>query len=242
VTSPATWPDDPEHSLRVTTADGAFDAYVARPAGPDRPVLVVLQEVFGVNADMRATCGELAESGFIALCPDLFWRQQRGIDLSVRSQQDWETGLGLYKAYDIDAGVRDVQATVTAARSLRGASGSVGVVGFCLGGLLTYLMAARTQVDAAVAFHGGRTEEFLDEAEDIDAPLMLHLAEEDEFISKDAQRRIRVALAHNPMVEIFNYPGCRHAFARHDGAHYDAGAARLAGARTIAFFRRHLAE
>lgn len=237
----STWYDDPNHFINVRSAEGSFDAYLARPAAGKGPVIVVLHEVFGVNADLRATCDELAAAGFIALCPDLFWRQERHVDLSVQSQPDWEKGLAFYTAFDLDAGVRDIEATVEAARTLSGSTGRVGVMGFCLGGLLTFLTAARTRVDAAVVFHGGRTEEFLGETADIDGPLQMHLAEEDEFIPKDAQRAIVAALAGNAKFEVFSYPGCKHAFSRHGGAHFNAEAARLSRARTLDFFNRELA-
>lgn len=218
-----------------------FDVYVSRPGETRaRPVIVVLHEVFGVNADIRSTCDELAQAGFLAVAPDLFWRQERGVDLSVTSPADWEKGVRLYKAFDIDAGVRDVDATVQAARALTGANGRVGVMGFCLGGLLTYLTAARTSIDAAVAFHGGRTEEFLDEAADIDVPLQMHLAADDEFIPPSAQQAIAGALVNHPNAEVHSYAGCKHAFSRHGGLHYDANAAQLSRQRTLDFFRRHL--
>jgi carboxymethylenebutenolidase len=227
--------------LEVVSREGSFEAYIARPAELRRPAVVVLHEVFGINDDMRAICDELAASGFVAVCPELFWRQARHVDLSVRSDEDWKKGLALYVAFDLDAGVRDVEATVAAARALAGTNGRVGVMGFCLGGLLTFLAAARTRVDAAVAFHGARTEEFLAEAADVDGPLQMHLAEEDEFISKAAQRQIAEALAGRAHGEVHSYPGCRHAFSRHDGVHFDAAAARLARERTTRFLRRHLA-
>lgn len=238
--SKSTWRNDPARVMRVSSHDGAFDAYLARPSNPSRPAVVVLHEVFGVNADQRATCDELAAAGYVAACPDLFWRQERDVDLSVRSEADWRTGVALYRAFDVDAGVRDVESAVGAARAQRGVAGGVGVLGFCLGGLLAYLTAARTRVDAAVAFHGGRTEEFLDEAADLDAPLQVHLAGEDEFTPEDARARIVAALTGRPGVEVHVYHGCRHAFSRHDGLHYDDGAARLARARTLDFLARHL--
>jgi carboxymethylenebutenolidase len=234
------WLNDPDHVLRIKSSEGSFNAYVTRPDALPRPAIVVLHEVFGVNADLRATCDELAAEGFIAISPELFWRQERDVDLSVRSKADWEKGVSLYRAFDIDAGVRDVEATVIAARTLAGTTGQVGVMGYCLGGLLTYLTAARTQVDAAIAFHGGRTEEFLGEAADIDGPLQMHLAAEDEFIPKEAQRKIIAALAGHPKVEIHSYPGCRHAFSRHGGLHFDADAAQLSRTRVLEFLRRHL--
>jgi carboxymethylenebutenolidase len=234
------WQHDARKSLEVTTSDGTFLAYVDRPDKLPAPAVVVLHEIFGVNEDMRATCAELADAGFIAVCPELFWRQERGVDLSVTAASDWEKGIQLYQAFDLDAGVRDVKATLDATRGLPDCSGKVAVMGYCLGGLLTFLAAARSNVDAGVAWHGGRTEEFLAEAGNIRAPLLMHLAEADEFIPMQAQQQIKDALANKPGVEIHSYPGCRHAFARHGGTHYNADAARTANARTIEFLRRQL--
>lgn len=234
------WQDDPVHVHRIASSDGSFDAYLARPTGKAVPVIVVLHEVFGVNADLRATCDEIATAGFITICPELFWRQEPHVDLSVRSQKDWEKGLALYAEYDIDKGVRDIEATVASARALDGVSGRVGVMGFCLGGLLTFVAAARTRVDASVAFHGARTGEFLDEAADIDGPLQMHLAEDDEFMPKEEQRKITAALASDSRFEVFSYAGCRHAFSRHGGSHFNPDAARLARTRTLDFFSRQL--
>jgi carboxymethylenebutenolidase len=235
------WRGDAGSMHEIAMPDGRFEAYLARTMAAGRPAVVVLHEVFGINADQRATCDELAAEGFTAVCPELFWRQERHVDLSIHDDADWNKGLSLYRAYDIDRGVRDVEATVAAARRFAGSSGRVGVMGFCLGGLLAFLAAARTRVDAAVAFHGARTEEFLGEVADIDAPLQMHLAGEDEFIPPAAQRDIRAALASNSNCEVFSYPGCRHAFSRHDGRHFDADAARLSRARTLQFLNRHLA-
>jgi len=185
--------------IRIASPGGSFDAHMVQPDAKLRPAIVVLHDESGVNADLRATCEELSAAGFSAIFPDLSWRQQNG--------------SFTYKAYDVDAGVRDVEATVAAARMLGGA-GRVGVMGFGLGGLLTFLTAARTRVDAAVAFDGGRTEEFLSEAPDVDAPMQMHLAEENEFMTRAAQQQIIKALAENPRVEIHTYPGCRGALSR----------------------------
>lgn len=226
--------------IQIATAEGAFGAYVADPRRPDAPAVVVLHEVFAVNADMRQTCDELAAHGFLALCPDLFWRLNPGLDLSPLSATDVETALKLYADFDRDAGVRDIASTIQAATTLDRASGRVGLMGFCLGGLMAYLTAARQPVDAAVAFHGGGTENYLDEADGLVSPLLMHLAEEDEYISKPAQARIKTALAGRANVTIFSYPGCSHAFARHGGEHYDARAAELATRRSRDFLRLHL--
>jgi len=229
-----------EH-ITISTKAGAFGAYLARPEVTPAPSVVVLHEVFGVNADLRQTCDALAASGFIAVCPDLFWRQTPGVDLSVTSDADWNTGLALYMAYDRDAGVTDVAETVKAAAHLEGASGKVAVMGYCLGGLMAFLTAARSTVDAVVAFHGGDTEKYLGEAPAISAPMLMHLAGEDEFISKAAEADIMAALAGMSNVKVYSYPGCNHAFSRHGGAHYNAEAAHLANTRTWAFLSSSLA-
>jgi carboxymethylenebutenolidase len=226
--------------ITIEGRDGAFGAYIARPKALPALAVVVLQELFGVNADIRKTCDELAEQGFVAVAPDLFWRQEPGVDLSVTSEADWQRGLRLYQAYDRDAGARDVKDAADVVAKLPECAGKVAVLGFCLGGLMTYLTAARYGVDAAVAYHGGDTEKYLDEIGGLRAPLLMHLAEEDEFISKAAQAQIKAALAEKPNATVYNYPGQNHAFARHNGAHYNATAAALANARTSEFLRREL--
>jgi carboxymethylenebutenolidase len=113
-------------------------------------------------------------------------------------------------------------------------------MGFCLGGLMTFLVAARRDVDAAVAYHGGDTDKYVSEAHAIKAPLLMHLGERDEFIDKDAQKRIKSALADMPNATVYSYPDQYHAFARHTGAHYNAAAAALANGRTISFLGLHL--
>ncbi len=226
--------------MEINVPDGAFNAYVARPAAVPAPAVVVLQEIFGVNADLRATCDELAEAGFIALAPDLFWRNAPGLDLNSWSEADWKQGLALYNKYNLDRGVHDVIATIAAARTIEGGTGKVGVMGFCLGGLLTFLTAARGAPDAAVAYYGGGTDQHLGEANTLSVPLLMHLGEEDEYISKEAQGKIKAALGGKPNVEILSYPGCAHAFARHTGAHYDEAAANRANTRTRSFFAQHL--
>jgi carboxymethylenebutenolidase len=227
-------------TITIATSAGTFGAYLARPEAPVAPAIVVLHEVFGVNADMRETCDELARQGFLAICPDLFWRQSPGVDLGVTSEADWNTGLALYLAYDRDKGVGDIADAVRTASQIAGASGKVGVLGYCLGGLMAFLTAARSKVDATVAFHGADTEKYLDEVAAITIPLLMHLAEADEFISPQAQSAIIAACAQRPNITIYSYPGCHHAFSRHGGAHYDAGAAAIANTRTWSFLKSRL--
>ena len=229
-----------ESQIVIKSSDGTFRAYVSRPAKLPAPAVIVLQELFGVNADIRATSNELAAEGFIAIAPDLFWRQEPGVDLSVRSEDDWQHGLRLYAAYDRDAGAKDIRETVRTAAELPESTGKVAVQGYCLGALMAFITAARYEVAAAVAYHGGDTEKYLGEVGGLRAPLLMHLGEEDEFISKAAQTKIKPALAKKPNATVYSYPGQRHAFARHDGLHYNAAAAALANGRTSEFLHRQL--
>ncbi len=229
-----------ENQMTIKSPDGTFNAYVSRPAKLPASVVVVLQELFGVNADIRATCDELAKQGFIAIAPDLFWRQEPDVDLDVRSENDWQHGLRLYGAYDRDAGARDIAQTIRTAVELPESTGKVALQGYCLGALMAFITAARHEVDAAVAYHGGDTEKYLGEVGSLRAPLLMHLGEEDEFISKAAQAQIKAALAGKPNATVYSYPGQCHAFSRHNGAHYNAAAATLANARTREFLHRQL--
>jgi len=229
-----------ESRVTITTEEGGFGAFVAYPAGLPAPSVIVLHEIFGVNDDIRTSCRELAQQGFIAVAPDLFWRHEPGLDLNSWSELEWKKGLAIYQAYDLEAGVRDVTAAAGIAAALPGASGKVGVMGYCLGGLLTYLVQARSPVDAGVAYYGGATEQHLDDAKGLEAPLMMHLGEDDEYISAEAQTRIRAALQDRPGVIIHGYAGQSHAFARHTGTHYDEPSATLANGRTFGFLRDHL--
>jgi len=226
--------------ITIDTPGGSMQAYLARPKAAVAPAIVVLQEIFGVNADLRETCDELAAQGYFALSPDLFWRLEPGVDLSDQSEAEWQKGFSLYNAFDYDQGVADIAFTMKTARSLPGANGKVGLMGYCLGGLMTFLTTAREGADAAVVYYGGNTEKHLAEAGQIESPLLMHLGEDDEYISHAAQRAISLALEDKNFVRVFTYAGCRHAFARHRGSHYDEHAARLANRRTSDFFALYL--
>ncbi|MBI1197344.1 MAG: dienelactone hydrolase family protein [Phenylobacterium sp.] len=224
--------------ISISTPEGAFSAYVARPAAAKAPAVVVIQEIFGVNKVMRDITDGLAGQGYLAICPDLFWRIEPDIDITDQSEAEWKKAFELFNAFDVDQGVKDIQATIKAARADAQCDGKVGAVGFCLGGLLAYLTATRTDADAAVAYYGVGIENRLGEAEKLSHPLLIHVAEEDQFVPKEAQAMIRQALQHHTQVELHTYPGRDHAFARHGGEHYDAADARLAGERSLAFFKR----
>lgn len=227
--------------IAIEGHDGSLSAYIARPKASPASAVVVLQELFGVNADIRQHCDELTEQGYFAVAPDLYWRQEPGVDVSVRSKEDWDHGLRLNQAYDRDAGARDIKDTVDTVARFPECNGHVALLGYCIGGLMTFLTAARfSGVTAAVAFHGGDTEKYLDEVPALDAPLLMHLAGEDEFMPKAAQDAIKAAFAGKLNATIYTYPGQRHAFTRHNGEHYNAEAATLANGRTSEFLYQQL--
>src|ERR1700727_1534733 len=228
-------------NINVKGQGGPFSAYITRPKTSPASAVVVLQELFGVNADIRKHCDELAEQGYLAVAPDLYWRQEPGIDLNVTSESEWQHGLRLYSAYDRDAGVRDIKDTIDAVRKLPECNGKVALLGYCLGALMVFLTAARNDgIDAAVWYHGGDTEKYLGEVDGLRAPILMHLAGEDEFMSKAAQAEIEATLARKPNTTVYSYAGQQHAFSRHNGTHYNAAAAHLANARTSEFLQQHI--
>lgn len=232
-------------TLTITTPDGAFDALVVRPVdqeqgeGP-RPAVVVIQEIFGVNHTVREVCEGLAANGFYAVAPDLFWRFEPGIVLDDRKPDELKRAFELFPRFDVDKGVEDIAATIAAVRGRIGVDGKVGAVGFCLGGLLAFLTATRTDADAVVGYYGVNIDSYVAEKEKLAHPLMLHIAGKDQFVPPDAQERIKAALGDDRHVEIHVYEGADHAFARRAGDHYDADAARDADQRTHDFLRQNL--
>ena len=227
--------------LSIPAADGgSFQAYLAEPASRKGPGVLVIQEIFGINTVMRGICDDLARQGYFALCPDLFWRIEPGIMLDDRIEPDMQRAFQLFGQFDIDKGVADLTAALGVLRKLDGASGKAGCVGYCLGGRLAYLMAARSDVDASVGYYGVYLQTHLNEAANIKKPLLLHCATEDKFVPKDAQAEIAAGLQGHPMVTREDYAGQDHAFARIGGEHYDKAAADLANGRTRDFFKQHL--
>ena len=221
--------------------EGEFRAYVARPKADKAPAVVVLQEIFGVNAVMRKVADDLAAQGYLAIVPDLFWRLEPGVDITDQSKEEWDKAFDLMNRFDVDQGLRDIAATLDHIRKDPGCTGKAGAVGYCLGGLLAFLTAARTDSDASVSYYGVGLENRTGEASGIKAPLMLHIADEDAFSSKAAQEQVVTALKDHPQVTIHIYPGRNHAFARSGGEHWNAEDAAKANQRTYDFFKQNLA-
>ncbi|HYY96258.1 MAG TPA: dienelactone hydrolase family protein [Pyrinomonadaceae bacterium] len=219
---------------------GEFGGYLALPAAGRGAGLVLLQEIFGVNEVMRAAADWYAARGFVVVCPDLFWRQQPNVELTDKTDADWQRAFALYKGLDEAKAVEDAAAALKFLRAHAACDGRVGAVGYCLGGKLAYLLAARFRPDCAVGFYGVRIEAALEEASNISTPLMLHVAGRDQFCPAEAQAKIHAALDPHALVTLHDYPEQDHAFARPGGEHYDAQAAELANLRTVEFFARHL--
>ena len=226
--------------ITLSSPDGRFGAYLAQPASNKGPGVVVIQEIFGVNQVMRAICDGLAAQGYFALAPDLFWRMEPNIQIADKSEAEWKKAFEFYQKFNVEMGVKDIQLAITHLRGVPGAGPKVGAVGYCLGGLLAYLTAARTNVDASAGYYGVSIEQHLNEKDKIRKPLLLHIAEKDQFVPAAAQTQIIDAFKGHAFVTTHRYAGVDHAFARVGGQHYDKAAADLANQRSAEFFKTHL--
>jgi carboxymethylenebutenolidase len=228
--------------MTIQAADGAFQALVVRPDGEGPiPALVLIQEIFGVNYTMRRIACEFAErGGYACVIPDLFWRFEPGIDLDDRKPDELQRAFELFPRFDVERGAVDIAATLAEVRRQPWCNGKAGAVGYCLGGLLAFLAATRTDADAVVSYYGVNIASYLDEADHIRRPLMLHIAGEDKFVPKPAQEQIQARLKGRPGIEVHVYPGFDHAFAREGGDSYRAEAATQANARTAQFLKANL--
>jgi carboxymethylenebutenolidase len=230
----------PGSHIDIRASDGGkFRGYLCLPPSGKGPGLVVEQEIFGINANVRLVCENYAREGFVTLAPDLFWRMEQNVDLGY-TPEDWKRAFDFFKRFDVDKGIHDIAATIKHLRGMKECTGKVGAIGYCLGGKLAYLTAARTDVDCAVAYYGVGLDQNLDEKGKIRKPLLMHIAERDQFVPPEAQAKIKAGLKDAKTVEIHSYPGVDHAFARINGDHFDKNAAQLANRRTLEFLKKHL--
>lgn len=227
-------------TIRANDGSGSFGSYLALPERTPAAAILVIQEIFGVNQVMRDLCDGFAAEGYLAFAPDLFWRIEPGVDITDRTEAEWQQAFALMQKFDVDKGVEDLKAALAALRGHEACTGKVGTVGYCLGGKLAFLMATRSDADCNVSYYGVGLAGHLGEIDRIARPLMLHVAREDGFVPKEEQDKVAAALAGNDQVEHHSYEGKDHAFAREGGANYDAEAAGTANRRTLAFFARHL--
>lgn len=221
--------------VKLSASDGhELEAYLARPDGEPIAGLVVVQEIFGVNAHIRSVADGYAKDGFLAVAPALFDRYERGVELGYEGE-DMQKAMGISQKLrmDIDAAVRDIGAAIDFARGQTGKK--CGVIGYCLGGTLTWLSATRLKTDAAVGYYAGRIGNFA--AEQPQSPVMLHFGKKDQHIPKDEVDSIATA---HPAVEIYWYEA-DHGFNCNPRASYDAVSAKLARERSLEFLKKNLA-
>lgn len=224
----------------ITAADGErFGAYLALPESGRGPGLVLVQEIFGANATMRAHADLFAEEGYTVLVPDLFWRIEAGLELGY-SEAEVTRGRALLERFDVGRGLEDIGACLSHLRAMPSGTGMAGVVGFCLGGRLAFLAAARLSPDAAVAFYGSGIDAHADEARAIRCPTILHFGAKDMMIPPEAVARVRAATDGNPNLRLFTYGEAGHGFYNHDRAAYHRPSAMMAHSRTIALLRQAL--
>lgn len=227
--------------ISIDTIDdsGSFEAYIAEPTGTPIAAILVLQEVFGVNPGIRRKCDAWAKVGYLAIAPDLFWRITPGVQLDPDVPEEFQQGIDMIGKFNQDAAIRDIEATIRAARA-RVHGGKVGVVGYCLGGRLAFMTGCRTDADASVGYYGVGIDGLLAEKHGIARPLLLHIAGDDHFVLPDAQEKMHAGLDDHPRVTLFDYPGEDHGFATEMGKRRSEAAAQLADGRTAAFFAEHL--
>jgi carboxymethylenebutenolidase len=218
---------------------GSFSAYLAAPNSQPRAGIVLIQEVLGVNKNMRQTADDFAKAGYLVLVPDLYWRLEPNVQLDPEDKDDWAKAFELLKAFDVDS-VEDLKASLSFLRQYPSSTGKVGSLGFCLGGKLAYFMATRSDADANVSYYGVEIDKNLAEATKIQKPLILHMAGNDEYVSPSAQATIQQRLKDNPLVTIYRYEGVSHGFSRVGSSAYRKEAAELARDRTLAFLKQHL--
>ena len=210
---------------------------MALPRKGRGPGLVVLQEIFGVNASMRKVCDFFASRQFTVLAPELYWRTNPGVELV---ETDYENARAIRSKTDDNKASDDAAAAIEFLRHHEACTGKVGVVGYCWGGLISYLTAVRHKPDAAAGYYGVGIDKRLDLAKQLACPLMLHYAGLDQYAGPDVAKQARETFAHDPRVTIWEYPKAGHAFARPGGAHFEPASADLADMRTLSFLVEHV--
>ena len=229
-------------NTKIPTLDGkaSFPALVVKPAGTPRGAIIVIQEIFGVNPGIAKKAEDWAAAGYLAVAPDVFWRQQPGLEFNPDIPEEFQQAIGFMMKHDFDSGIQDVEAVIHWIRRPvdKGGAGvaKVGLEGFCMGGKIAYMAAARTDVDASVGYYGVGIDQMLNESHAIAKPLMLHVPTADGFVPPDAQAAMHAGLDGNAHVTVHDYAGLDHGFADTFGARRDMAGAKLAEERTAEFF------
>ena len=225
--------------IAISVSKGFFDAYLSLPPEGEGPGILLIQEIFGVNEHIRKIADNLAESGYVVLAPDLFWRIKPNIELSY-TDDDFKKGLAYMEKFDEEEGLSDLKHAANALRNHSACTGRIGAIGFCLGGKLTYRLAAATNLNVAVAYYGVSIDQHLSEAEKIKCSILMHFAGEDKYVNRNAYNRITNELSSKPNFKIELYEGVDHGFNCDARANYNKEAAELAWGRTTALFEKEL--
>jgi carboxymethylenebutenolidase len=223
-------------SIPATDGSGSFNAYHAPATGTHASAsvgsVVLIQEIFGVSASLREIADQVASLGFHVLAPDLFWRQEPGVDLSDKTQAEWDRAFALMNGFDQDKGVEDLKATLALARTLPGANGRAGTMGYCLGGRLAFMMATRSDANVNVSYYGVGLDALVPELGQVKSPLLVHIAGNDAFFPSAARDTLLAAIPGHALIEAHVYPDADHAFARAGGTHWDTRSAWIANGRS----------
>ncbi|MDP9154336.1 MAG: dienelactone hydrolase family protein [Pseudomonadota bacterium] len=223
--------------IDIPASGDSFQAYLALPKAGKGPGVVIIQEIFGVNSHIRAVADQYAADGYVALAPDIFWRIQPRVELGYDGA-DRNKAMELYGKFDLNLGVADVGAAADALRALPEVTGKVAGVGYCLGGTLAYLSAAKGSFDIAVAYYGGGIHTLLDQADSVKAPIQFHYGELDAHIPADGVAAVKQRFAAKD-AQVFTYPDADHGFNCTDRASYNQKASALAHGRTLTFLGEH---
>lgn len=220
--------------IDVPAGNDSFGAYLALPKGGKGPGIVIVQEIFGVNAHIRDVVEQYALDGYVAIAPDIFWRTQPRVELGYVGA-DRDKGIELLQKTDPKLAAQDVGATAAVLRQLPECTGKVAAIGYCFGGRIAYLAAADGTVDAAVAYYGGGIQNALDVAGKVTVPIQFHYAELDHAIPPDAVNNVKAAFAGRSNAEFHLYPNAEHGFNCTARSSYNQHASALAHGRTLTF-------
>jgi carboxymethylenebutenolidase len=220
---------------RQVTSD--MQAFCAFGRGNENaPVIVILQEIFGVNQSMQDICCFYASVGYFVICPDLFHRLDKNINLTDKTSDEWRRAFGYYQKFDTDAGMIDIQLTIDFARTI---NVNVAAIGYCLGGTLAYLTALRTDINLVISYYGIGIADMLEQSDAIKVPVLLHIAGHDEYVDTASQHKIMEYFKRHNFVKYSHYPDAHHAFARIDGIHFHTESAMRANDETVAFLKNN---
>jgi len=225
--------------IDIRADDGVFQGYLALPRGGKGPGIVLLQEIFGVNAHIRSLADQYAADGYVVLAPDLFWRNEPHIELGYEDD-DWSAAVKLMQATDLTQARRDIAQAAKALRALPGVNGKIASIGYCFGGLLSYCAGADGVVDAAAAYYGGGIQHHLDLAGQVKLPLQMHFGAEDSHIPAAAVQQIAERFEDDSNVEIHVYPQAEHGFNCSHRASYHQRSAAQAHGNTLIFLGENL--